>query len=267
MVHSTGANNSYLKRYVGPDDGKLGVNKYNNHWNNSEIDKCVHAFIGKLQDGSVACYQTLPWDHRCWGCGVGWNGSFNSSHIQFEICEDNLENAAYYQAAFSMAAELCAYLCKTYNIPVENIVGHYEAYDLGFASNHGDPSKWMKKHGDSMDQFRQRVSVLIGDVQIDEEGMTIMGNYRVKGGRLALRKAAAIDNSNLICYMPTGSVVEIIENDNTWACVRYNGQKGYCMVKFLEKVEEGQSAGLVTFNLDESTAKALFKALSDAGIS
>ncbi len=33
MVHSTGANNPYLLRYVGPDDGILGENKYNNHWN------------------------------------------------------------------------------------------------------------------------------------------------------------------------------------------------------------------------------------------
>ena len=32
MVHSTGANNPNLKRYVGPDDGLLGVNQYNNHW-------------------------------------------------------------------------------------------------------------------------------------------------------------------------------------------------------------------------------------------
>jgi len=31
MVHSTGANNPYLRRYVGPDDGLLGVNQYNNH--------------------------------------------------------------------------------------------------------------------------------------------------------------------------------------------------------------------------------------------
>ena len=33
MVHSTGANNPWLKRYVGPDDGKLSKNQYNNHWN------------------------------------------------------------------------------------------------------------------------------------------------------------------------------------------------------------------------------------------
>ena len=29
MVHSTGANNPNLKRYVGPDDGLLGKNQYN----------------------------------------------------------------------------------------------------------------------------------------------------------------------------------------------------------------------------------------------
>ena len=33
MVHSTGANNPKLSRYVGPDDGILGTNPYNNHWN------------------------------------------------------------------------------------------------------------------------------------------------------------------------------------------------------------------------------------------
>ena len=33
MVHSTAANNPWLKRYVGPDDGKLGNNAYGNHWN------------------------------------------------------------------------------------------------------------------------------------------------------------------------------------------------------------------------------------------
>jgi len=61
MVHSTGANNPYLKRYVGPDDGLLGKNQYNNHWNQPMSRRvCVHAFIGKLADGSIATYQTLP---------------------------------------------------------------------------------------------------------------------------------------------------------------------------------------------------------------
>ena len=33
VVHSTGANNPNLNRYVGPDDGILGVNRYGNYWN------------------------------------------------------------------------------------------------------------------------------------------------------------------------------------------------------------------------------------------
>ena len=62
MIHSTGANNPNLSRYVGPDDGVLGPNKYANHWNQPKPDGrqvCVHAFIGKLADGSIATYQTL----------------------------------------------------------------------------------------------------------------------------------------------------------------------------------------------------------------
>ena len=65
MVHSTGANNPNLKRYVGPDDGLLGKNQYGNHWNTATPGGrqiCVHAFIGKLADGSIATYQTLPWN-------------------------------------------------------------------------------------------------------------------------------------------------------------------------------------------------------------
>ena len=62
MVHSTGANNPWLKRYVGPDDGKLGKNQYNNYWNTYHPggrEVYVHGFIGKLADGSVVTYQTL----------------------------------------------------------------------------------------------------------------------------------------------------------------------------------------------------------------
>lgn len=54
MVHSTGANNPNLCRYVGPDDGLLGKNQYGNHWNQDTPDQrqvCVHGFIGKLNQG------------------------------------------------------------------------------------------------------------------------------------------------------------------------------------------------------------------------
>ena len=161
VVHSTGANNPYIKRYVGPDDGVLGKNQYNNHWNSNKAKKCVHAWIGKVADGSLKVYQTLPWDYRCWGVGSGENGSYNDSHIQFEICEDGLGDAKYYEEAFDLAIRLSAFLCEQFGIDTKNIVGHYEAHAAGYGSNHGDPRSWQRKHGGSMDGFRASVAALL----------------------------------------------------------------------------------------------------------
>jgi N-acetylmuramoyl-L-alanine amidase len=162
MVHSTGANNPYLKRYVGPDDGLLGKNQYNNHWNQDRPDGrqvCPHAFIGKLADGSIATYQTLPWNHRGWHAG----GEANDTHIGIELCEDGLTDATYFNTIYKEAAELCACLCKEYKLdPLEDgvIIGHYEGHKRGIASNHADPGHWFPKHGKSMNTFRSEVKRL-----------------------------------------------------------------------------------------------------------
>ncbi|GHU53411.1 hypothetical protein FACS1894132_05480 [Clostridia bacterium] len=164
MVHSTGANNPNLKRYVGPDDGLLGKNQYNNHWNQDTPDGrqvCVHGFIGKLADGTIATYQTLPWNHRGWHCGSGSKGSGNDTHISFEICEDGLTDAAYFAAVYKEAAELCAYLCKQYGLTEKDIICHSEGYSLGIASNHADVMHWFPKHGKNMDAFRNDVKALL----------------------------------------------------------------------------------------------------------
>ena len=157
MVHSTGANNPWLKRYVGPDDGKLGKNQYNNHWNTYHPggrEVCVHGFIGKLADGTIATYQTLPWDHRGWHAG----GSANNTHIGFEICEDGLADATYFKKVYQEAIDLCVYLCKEYGLTEKNIICHSEGYKQGVASNHGDVMHWFPKHGKSMDTFRAEVA-------------------------------------------------------------------------------------------------------------
>lgn len=156
MVHSTGANNTYLKRYVGPDDGVLGKNANNNHWNKSGISTCVHAFIGRVSDGSVATYQTLPWNWRGWHCGA----AANNTHIAFEICEDDLTDKNYFDKVYKEAVELTAYLCKMYKLdPMKDgvVICHSEGYKRGIASNHGDVMHWFPKHGKSMDTFRKDV--------------------------------------------------------------------------------------------------------------
>lgn len=175
MVHSTGANNPNLGRYVGPDDGLLGSG--NNHWNvfrPNGRQVCVHAFIGKLKDGSVATYQTLPWDMVGWHSGSGNLGvaksANNTGYIGFEICEDNLTDKAYFNKVYQEAVELCAYLCKEYRLnPLTDIICHSEGYKKGIASNHADVMHWFQKHGKSMDSFRQDVNIQINRRTVQEK--------------------------------------------------------------------------------------------------
>ena len=156
MLHSTGANNPFLSRYVGPDDGLLGENRYGNHWNQPLPDGrkvCVHSFIGKLKDGSIATYQVLPWNHLGWHSG----GSANNTHISIEICEDGLTDRLYLQSVFKEAIQLCAFLCKQYNLNETHIIDHSEGHKRGIASNHADVMHWFPRHGESMNTFRAAV--------------------------------------------------------------------------------------------------------------
>ncbi len=191
MVHSTGTNNPFLYRYVGPDDGKLGVNLSGNHWNQYKPggkQVCVHAFIGRLSDGTIATYQTLPWNYRAWHCGSGKKGSGNDTHISFEICEDNLTNEAYFHKVFKEAVELCVYLCKVYGLTEENIICHSEGYKLGIASNHADVMHWFPKFGENMDSFRAAVKTgLKAEVAKAEDGKKL---YRVLIGAYASKDNA-----------------------------------------------------------------------------
>lgn len=204
MVHSTGANNPWLKRYVGPDDGLLGKNQYNNHWNTYHPggrEVCVHGFIGKLADGTVATYQCLPWDHRGWHAG----GSANNTHIGFEICEDDLTDGAYFAKVYKEAVELCAYLCKQYGLTEKNIICHSEGYKQGVASNHGDVMHWFPKHGKSMDTFRAEVKALLTtdakeDDPAQEETPAVTYPEKLTSGYYRVRKTWKDSKSQVGAY-------------------------------------------------------------------
>lgn len=201
MVHSTGANNPYLKRYVGPDDGKLGYNAAYNHWNQYKpggIFVCVHAFIGKLQDGSVATYQTLPWDTVGWHSGSGRLGpsknANNSGYVGIEICEDGLSDRVYFNAVYKEIVELCTYLCKTYNLTAENILDHSRGYQIGIASNHADVMHWFPIFGKSIDTLKADVKQALIPEPTTQNNNII---YRVQTGAFSV-KQNAIDLTNAL---------------------------------------------------------------------
>ena len=163
IVHSTGVNNTSLKRYIGPNDGRVGVNLYNNHWNRAGVSACVHAFIGKDKRGAVCTYQTLPLDICSWGVGKGSKGSYNynPAYLQFEILEDNLKDEEYFNKVMREAQELCAKWCKEFNISVDKVISHKEAHDKGYGSNHRDCDHWLSKFGKDMKWFRAEIKKLM----------------------------------------------------------------------------------------------------------
>ena len=182
LWHCTGANNPWIKRYVQPSDNdsnkqalleKIGRNQYGNDWNHIAMQAGLNAWIGKLADGSVASVQTMPWNYKPWGCGSGSRGSCNDGWIQFEICEDSLSDANYFNKIYQEAVELTAYLCSTYNLnpkgsvsyggtTVPVILCHQDSYRLGLGSNHSDVYNWFNRYGKTMDNVREDVAKLMG---------------------------------------------------------------------------------------------------------
>lgn len=188
LWHSTGCNNPNLNRYVQPltTDANynemiklLGKNIYENDWNHVSVDAGLNCWIGKLADGSVATVQTMPWNYNPWGCGSGPRGSCNNGWIQFEICEDALNDANYFNKVYKEACELTAYLCKLYNIDpngtvkyngivVPTILCHADSNKLGLGSAHGDVLHWFPKFGKNMTTVRQDVAALLNGNEEDD---------------------------------------------------------------------------------------------------
>ena len=252
MWHSTGANNPNLKRYVGPDDGRLGVNANGNHWNQYRPDGrqvCVHAFIGKDKNGSVCIYQTLPWNCRGWHAG----GTANNSYIGFELCEDGLNDRDYFNKAYHQGVELTAYLCKQYGLdPMGKnvIICHYDGHKLGIASNHGDVYTWFNKMGKTMDDVRRDVKACMNGGSAPKPSNntpTALGTYEVTASSLRVRTgpgtnyraktkkeltADAQKHCNVNGSLLKGTRVTVKELKNGWARI----PSGWVSAQYLKKV-------------------------------
>ena len=149
-------------------------------WNKSGIEVAVHAVL--QDDGTVI--QCLPWTYQAWHCA----GSANNTHIGIEmtepdciqytkastfICHNITQAKAQATGTYNTAVQLCAYLCKKYNLnPLKDgvLISHAEGYCRGIASNHGDPSHLWVQLGlpYTMDRFRQDVKNAIGQASASQ---------------------------------------------------------------------------------------------------
>lgn len=261
VVHSTGANNPNLKRYVDAP-AEVGVNQYGNHWNNPSSvmgrKVCVHSFIGYALNKEVKVANILPYDICCWGVGAipydkngkelsssnhpnfhhfGPSYNYDPAYIQFEMCEDDCKNKEYFEAVYNVAVEYCVYLCKKFNIPVDNIVSHKEAHALGYGSNHGDPDNWWGNFGRTMNDFRAAVKA----------GLTA-------GDSAEAPTEPAKPEANVLYRVQTGAFKQKANADKLAADLKAAGFDTYIVIaNGLYKVQVG--AYSVKANADNMAAK------------
>lgn len=249
MLHSTGAPNPTLRRYVQPDDGILGPNIGNTHWNQPIPEGngvCVHAFIGLDKNGEVATYQTLPWDMRGWHAG----GAANDGYISCEICEDNLVDPVYFSKVYKEACELIAYICKKFNLdPTKKgvVICHSEGHAMGIASNHADVMHWFPKHRKSMANLRSDVAKLMSKditnkakpAQQKTEPSKGKVSYSVRVSRtdLNIRKGPGTDTK--VCGIIPKGVYTIVEESSGPGATRWGRLKsgaGWISLDFVTKL-------------------------------
>jgi hypothetical protein len=262
VVHSTGCVNKNVTRYV--DMSSLG-SVSTEHWNKSFTPgKCVNGFIGYSSTlGKAVAVQTLPDNHRPWGCGSGSKGSYNNSHFQFEICEDNGTDKTYFNQCWDLAVEWCAVLCKKYGLSTSSIVSHAEAHTKGYATNHGDADEYFKKFGKTMTQFRTAVSKKMSSASATiktsvsssssststsssststsstiAKGTTV--NYLVRVvncDTLNVRKGPATSYTK-VTSVKAGDAFTIIEESNNWGLLKSykDNRDGWISLAYTKKV-------------------------------
>lgn len=189
LIHGTGCENPWLHRWVKGDGVDISFNPNHNYYGGKNNPICTpHAAAGLTDDGEICIVQILPYTKKCWGCGSGVNGSFNSSHIQIEVSQCIARGEQYCKDIFRAVAEWCADLCVEFKLSPSDIVSHKEAHALGYASNHGDPENWLDEFDLSMNWFRGMVQVYLDD----RTGKTPdnAANWAVQVGAFSIRQNA-----------------------------------------------------------------------------
>ena len=218
LIHSTGANNPNLKRYVNCPS-ECGDNPNKNYWDVPKPEGyklCVHGFIGYDKNKKVRFAKILPYSTACWGCGNGAKGSYNynpNGHVQIELCEDNLIDSAYFKKVWNVTVEWCVDMCKKYKLnPLQEgvLVGHAEAHKLGYASGHADPDHWFKRHGKSMNDLRAEVA---SKLNMKHSAISNNGDWYVQVGAFDSLPNASQYNAKLqklrIDNFPISSAVKV----------------------------------------------------------
>lgn len=146
----------------------------------------VNAILGDFHKGEGRILLTMPYQRRPWGVGAGNKGSWNNSHIQWEVLEpaghtyaggtmigyDVEKNRGYFERMWKLLICWNVYVARKLGFGAGDIHDHAESYRAGMGCNHADMGHWLPKHGQSMDTLRENVRAILNNEFEEEKDMT-----------------------------------------------------------------------------------------------
>ena len=218
-------------------------------WDKPGVEKLVHGFID-----DTGVYNFAPLDMACWQIGDAWG---NKNCIGYELCE--LETAEEFKKMWENAVAHYAWLCKKFGLGADHVIGHYEAHEKGFASNHSDPEPYFARFGRSMEDFRKKKKKRLNGANTGSQGQAAkvtktydpwgyakVTNLTAGDPLLNVRSGPGVDHS-VIRQLAQGNEVDVIEEyKNGWAKINIVGQHGYVNAHYLEITDRGSSVQTAT---------------------
>ena len=248
IVHTPAVYPTIIRALSGSGGG------WKKRWDKPDVEKLVHGFID-----DTGVYEFAPPDMACWHIGDSWG---NKNCIGYELCE--LETAEEFKKVWENAASHYAALCGKYDLPPERVIGHFEAHEKGFASNHSDPEPYFARFGKTMKDFRAEVSARLsagsGASSGAEEGDGSPGaakaydpwayarvtNLTADDPLLNVRTGPGT-KYGVIRQLAQGNEVDVIEEyENGWAKINIVGQQGYVNAHYLDITDRGSSVQTAT---------------------
>lgn len=243
IVHTPAVYPTIIRALSGSGGG------WKKRWDKPGVEKLVHGFID-----DTGVYQFAPLDMSCWHIGDSWG---NKNCIGYELCE--LETVEEFQKVWKNAVAHYADLCRRFGLNAGHVIGHCEAHEKGFASNHSDPEPYFARFGKTMKDFRAEVQArLSGGAsscgQASEKAKKAYNpwayarvtNLTADDPLLNVRSGPGVEHG-VIRHLAQGNEVDVIEEyKNGWAKINIVGQHGYVNAHYLEITDRGSSVQTAT---------------------
>lgn len=192
-----------------------------NYFNNGSVSASSHYIVG-LQGEIIRC---VPDDEIAYT-----TNSANAYSIGIENCHPDW-TGKFNHATYNSLVELCAMLCKKYNLnPINDLIRHYDVTKKVCP-------KYFVDHPDEWDRFKQAVKNKMNGVNSEQavqgefKNGTYNQNFKVVSpdGVLSVRDARPVNGNlgNKLGELKSGDVFKGGYCLNNWMGLIFNGKQGF----------------------------------------